>query len=571
MYDVTITNGNIPRVIHDHRSASNAQKLPSGEIVDAENSISSFSFTIYPNNAGYEHLNASTTLVRVRNTKRNRDDFVGRVLQVNPEMDSDGFMLKTVVCEDRLGFLQDSVQPFAEVKHYSGDDTRNGLEEFIDVLLENHNAQVEDYKKIYRGRVTVDPFKSSEDVTKGLNWEKTYDAIKSKLLNSFGGYIILREANNRLYLDYLESVGETRSTVIKVGHNMRSVSKEIDPSGIITRLVPLGAKLTTLDAEGNEVQSEERLTIKSVNGGKLYIESEDYAEQFGIKYGTVIFDDVTDPDNLMSKGTTWLADNNGLAISHNVEALELSLLGLDIDDFVLYDRYPVENTAIGVNDTLQIIKKITDIVEPHNSSFDMGDIHKRLSDIMADQNATLGNVMDNISNVASSIKNQISTVYTFVDSSISSVLQDPDKIWASVENKVESTVTQSTGDLNKFAEDVRNILEMDAEGTTMIFQTVLKEIARVEGVESSHYEELVTYIDFGQDGIRIGKDDNALTMRLDNEQLTFYNNGTPVAYMSDNTLFITDGRFTRSVRIGNYGFIPEANGSVSFAYLGGDN
>ena len=60
-------------------------------------------------------------------------------------------------------------------------------------------------------------------------------------------------------------------------------------------------------------------------------------------------------------------------------------------------------------------------------------------------------------------------------------------------------------------------------------------------------------------------------MKLDNDSLEFYNNGTQVAYMSDNTLYITDGRFTRSVRIGSYGFIPEANGSVSFTYLGGES
>ena len=151
MYDVTITNGNVQRIIHDHRSASNAQKLSSGTIVDAENAISSFTFTIYPNNAGYNLLNAYTTLVKVRNTKRGRDDFVGRVLQITPSMDANGLITKKVVCEDRMGFLHDSIQPYEVVRHYAGDENRTGLEEFIDTLLANHNAQVEEYKRIYRG------------------------------------------------------------------------------------------------------------------------------------------------------------------------------------------------------------------------------------------------------------------------------------------------------------------------------------------------------------------------------------------------------------------------------------
>lgn len=565
MYDVTITNGNFKRLIHDHRGASNAQKLPTGSIVDAVNSISSFTFSIYPNNAGYNDLKARSTLVTVRNTKRSRDDFVGRVLQVNPSMDSSGMVLKQVICEDRLGFLHDSVQPYAEVKHYEGDENRTGIEEFLDVLLANHNDQVEEYKRIYRGTVTVQPFESSDGVTKGLNWENTYDAIKGKLLDSFGGFIRLRETAGVLYLDYLESVGETRSTKIKVGRNMRSASKEIDPSGIVTRLVPLGHKLTMLDDEGEEVETEERLTIASINDGLDYILASEYETQFGIRYGTVIYDDVTDPTNLLRKGTEWLAANNGLATSHAIDALDLSLLDLDIDDFKLYDSYPVENPAIGIDDTLQIVKKTTNIVEPHNSSFEMGDTVKLLSDAMLDYGAGIDGIKNEIpSQIANAVQKQTTTIYTYVNESISNIQQDPDKIWAAIENRATAK-----SDYDSFAETVRNILQMDAEGTTMLFQTINEAIKQVGDTESSHYAELLTYIRFGADGIEIGKQGNAITMRLDNDSLDFYNNGTRVAYMSDNTLYITDGRFLRSVRIGNYGFIPENNGSVSFTYLGG--
>lgn len=567
MYDVTITNSNIKRLIHDHRGASNAQKLPSGSIVDAVNSISSFSFTIYPTNAGYNELQARSTMVTVRNTKRGRDDFVGRVLQVNPSMDSSGLIMKQVICEDRLGFLHDSIQPYAEVKHYEGDDERTGIEEFIDSLLANHNAQVEEYKRIYRGTVTVQPFESSDGVTKGLNWETTFDAIKEKLLDSFGGYIRLRETAGVLYLDYLESAGETRSTKIKAGRNMRSVSKEIDPSNIITRLVPLGKKLTVLDDDGNEIETEERLTIASINDGLDYIVSEEYENQFGIRYGTVIYDDVTEASNLLSKGTEWLASNNGLSTSHDIDALDLSLLGLDIDDFVLYDRYPVENLAIGIDDILQIVQKNTNVVEPHNSSFTMGDTVKRLSDTMLDYQTGLSDLKQELpSQIASEVQKTTTTIYTYVNESISTIQYDPEKIWAAVENQATAK-----SDYDSFSETVRNLLQMEADGTTMLFQTINEAIQQVGDTEASHYAELLTYIRFGADGIEIGKEGNAITMQLDNDSLDFYNNGTRVAYMSDNTLYITDGRFLRSVRIGSYGFVPEDNGSVSFTYLGGDS
>lgn len=677
MYDVTITNGNNQRIIHDHRGASNAQKLPSGTIVDAENAISSFTFTIYPNNAGYDELNALSTQIRVRNTKRNRDAFVGRVLQVNPSMDSSGVFIKQVICEDRLGFLHDSIQPYAEVKHYTGDSSRTGLEEFIDILLENHNAQVESYKRIYRGTVTVKPFESSNDVTKGLNWQTTYESIKEKLLNSFGGYIRLRESGGALYLDYLESVGTTRSTEITVGRNMRSASKEIDPSGIVTRLVPLGAKIKMVDESGAEVETEERLTIDSVNAGLKYIVSGQYENQYGIRYGTVIFDDVTDASNLLRKGTEWLTANNGLAISHQIDAIDLSLIGLDIDDFVLYDRYPVRNLAIGINDVLQIVKKNTDIVEAQNGSFEMGSTTKRFSDAFIDSlvgtqgepgkdgkpgvpgaagvgvarvvpryalgssntaapsapsiagwtilapdvpfgkylwcayyveytdgtdawtepfvvrsadqltqsgdapaNPVVGTLWLDTSTLPYSLfryngtgwdkiddySNSFEEVYTYVNTSLADLKVKDDEILATVE---ETTVAKSV--YEEFSQTLKNILSMEADGTTMIFQTINEAIQQVGATEESHYAELLTYIRFNENGIEIGKQGNAITMQLDNDSLDFYNNGTRVAYISDNQLYITDGRFLRSVRIGNYGFIPEVNGSVSFTYLGGES
>lgn len=566
MYDVTIINGNNQLIIHNHRSASNTQKIPSGSIVDAVNSINSFSFTIYPNNAGYEELNAYSTLVKVENTKRNRIEFFGRVLQVSPSMDSNGMISKDVICEDRLGFLHDSVQPYAEVKHYAGDENRTGIEEFIDVLLSNHNDQVEEYKHIYRGVVTVQPFESSDGVTKGLNWQSTFDAIKEKLLDSFGGFIRLRENSGVLYLDYLSEIGTTRSTKIEVGRNMRSVSKDIDTSAIVTRLIPLGAKLTKLDESGNEIETEERLTITSANNGLNYIESEQYLSRFGIRYETVIWDDVTDANNLLRKGTDWLASNNGLIVSHDVDAIDLSLIGLDIDDFVLYDRYPIKNSHVGVDDTLQIIKKTTDIIQPQNSKFEMGDSVKLLSDSMLDFNAEIGNIKTNVSGVETGIKNQTTNIYTFVNKTMSSYQVSDEQIWAAVEEK---TIAKS--DYESFSETVRNLLQMEADGTTMLFQTINEAIKDIGDTESSHYAELLTYIRFSESGIEIGKAGNAITMQLDNDSLDFYNNGTRVAYISDNQLYITDGRFLRSVRIGNYGFIPEANGSVSFTYLGGES
>jgi hypothetical protein len=185
---------------------------------------------------------------------------------------------------------------------------------------------------------------------------------------------------------------------------------------------------------------------------------------------------------------------------------------------------------------------------------------------MLDTNTELQNVRNDIAITNSEIKNQTTTIYTYVNTSLANFAVDPDQIWAAVEDK---TIAKS--DYDSFSETVRNILQMDANGTTMLFQTITEAIEEVGGTEATHYAEFIKYIRFEDGNIVLGEQGNAITLKLENDVLTFYNNGTPVAYLSDNTLFITDGRFLRSVRIGSYGFIPEANGSVSFTFLGGES
>lgn len=449
MYDVTIYGADentAPIVIHDHRAASNAQKLMTASIAEAVNSISSCQFEIHPANAGYDALHEYSTLIRVRNTKRNRDDFVGRVLQIVPTMDGDGSISKTVICEDRLGFLHDSVQPYLLKRHFKGDDKRNGLEEFIDLLLENHNAQVEPYKRIYRGTVTVNPFKSSDNVTKGLNWEDTYECITDKLLKSFGGFIVLREGDDGLlYLDYLESVGTVRETAIELGRNMSSIKREAASEDIVTRLIVLGATLEEYETESGDDLNEERLTISSVNDGKPYIESPEMVERFGIRYGTVTFDEVTDPKILLRKGQEYFDANGGMTISNDVTALELSLIGLDYDDFVLYDSYPTRNRLLGIDDVLQIVKKTTNIVDPCKSSFEMGDVWRKMSDIVI---GSIGDVQQQITNIGSRVfkhETEITNIHGQISQTVTKTVY---------EEGLKQVVEVNQSSLNQTAEEI---------------------------------------------------------------------------------------------------------------------
>lgn len=539
--------------------------VTAGTITEAVNEFSSLSLTLLPNCIAYGLISPFITHIEV--IEGEKQLFYGRVLTETPSMSNSGLCSKKIICEDRMAYLCDSIQPYTETRLYSGDEQRNGLEEFVDVLLENHNRQVEDYKKIYRGNVTVKTHETNENVYKGLNYETTWEAIKSKLIKVYGGEMRIRETNGMLFLDYAESLGVTREAKIEVGKNMQSAERTLDPSAVVSRLIPLGAKLTreAFDDAGNvsEEETEERLNIEAVNNGIKYVESDTALRLYGVQYKTVVWDDIHDPQILMARGLEYLTEQNRAVATHQVSAVDLSYLGLSADKINLFDRYPVYNPYIGFDDTLEVIKKTTDIFSPFTPSFTLGEKSVPLSDIIAKSKENAHDVEKKIDSVKTQANNQINAVYSFVSTSSTEVQQNVNNLIAQVSN---TTVSKSV--YNEFSETVRNILQMDANGTSMIFQTITEELSRVEGKGESQYSEILKYIRFENGNIILGKVGNAITLTLENDILAFRQNGTVVAYLSHNRFRVVDGEFLKSLRIGKFAFVPRENGNLSFKKVG---
>lgn len=373
MYIVKIINdGEITEILND------VEKLGSGTVVQGINTIDSFTFTIYPNNAGFDLLRDMVTIVRVENaSKGNRLDFLGRVLYTSLEMDSSGSISKTVTCESVMGFLHDSQQPYVEESNWT---VRN----LLTLILANHNYYVEDFKQITLGTIE-DPDKN---VYCGIQRETSFKTIQDKLINALGGELRIRlPSSGALCLDYVKQIGEAKNTKIELSRNMKAITRERDPSEVVTRLIPLGAKVSD--------DSEQRLSLLGHVGGDLtgdydptakdYIDNEAAIAQYGIRVGYQIWDDVTDVDNLRRKGEAWLAENTRVPVKYSITTLDLYLLGLDIDDFEVGNTHPIVNPLLGIEDTARIIKKTINILDETKNTIEIGDKFKTMSDIQRDQ------------------------------------------------------------------------------------------------------------------------------------------------------------------------------------------
>lgn len=431
MYQVTIKNENEEVIINSISTDIESPRLISGSINHGINTIDNFTFKIATNNIGYNKLNALTTLVEVLNIKSNNLEFKGRVLLPIESMDSNGMFLKNVTCESELGYLMDSSTVFGEYHDIS-------VRDFLQVIIDNHNSQVDEGKKFQLGNVTV--VDNNDSLYRYLGYTKTFEAIKDKLIDRLGGELKIRYENGIRYLDYLESIGEIKSTEIRLAKNLQSIELEKDPTSIISRLLPLGNKLE---------DSEERLTIESVNNGNKYIDDIEAIEEFGVIVDSVTWDDVTQVSNLLKKGQEYLKENNRIKKKYKVTALDLSTIGLDFDSFEVGNSYPVINPLMNINENLRIIEKTIDIYNPQSSTLGIGD---KLEDIKDYQ----------LNNIATA--KEVKTVKETVQTTVSAL----NSVSVELNNTVEilNNTNENMGNLNE-------VVKANVDATNAIANTLI--------------------------------------------------------------------------------------------------
>jgi len=365
-----------------HTPNNSETKVSSGTINKEINMIDSFNFSILPNNPAYGQIKPYKTLVSVYNTKTREYDFEGRVYQPSESMGSDGDISYGYTAEGELAYLHDSVQRHVE---FRGTPT-----ELFTTLLNYHNTQVEEYKRFEVGTVTVtDPnnyiylYLTAE--------ENTWEAVNRALIDKLGGELLIRKVNGVRYLDYVERIGIDSNVPIQLSKNLVSVSRDIDPSSIITRLTPLGTRLESEEENENEEStqtvSEPRLTVEEVNNSIPYLDRPDLIEAFGIQGGSEVWDDVTTADMLKTRGQQFLDNQKLVLYQYTIDVLDLFLIGLDPTGFHTGNSHLLINPVMNIlGEQLRIIKQSIDINNPQNGSLTVGDKFKTATDFQVDMN-----------------------------------------------------------------------------------------------------------------------------------------------------------------------------------------
>lgn len=294
--------------------------------------------------------------------------FEGRVLYT----DDDIIGNRTFTCEGSLAYLLDSI-----VRPNTTQDTT--ISEYLSNLIDQHNLQVEESKRFQLGTVTVS--NSTDNVYRIDNdYSNTLSVIQDKLVNRLGGYLRVRMLNGVRYLDYLESYDSLSNQTIEFQKNILDLSNHISSENVITALIPLGAKDDT---------TELPLTIESVNGGKDYIFDQTAVNLFGWIYGTQTWDDVTLPQNLLTKGQAALQANIESSVSISITAFDMSLVDADIDKIYLGDSVKVISTPHDLDKYFIVKKREKKYMDPENSSITLDTVIERNTDKVSSTDKTL--------------------------------------------------------------------------------------------------------------------------------------------------------------------------------------
>lgn len=360
------------RVIHDPYSPR-GNKIVHGEIKQAVNSIHELEFAIPLDHTMYQKMVQFKSIIEVVNLKDNEIEFVGRVLTMTNEMSTNGFVQK-VVCEDFLSYLHDSAQWFQKLPN-------KGSEDYFKIIFDSANVQIEEFKRITPRNITV--HSRSDRPFRYIGYDSSWDTVRERIINNIGGYLTLREFNTRLYVDWTTDIGVTRESPIKLGQNIKSASREVDFDGLATIIVPIGADLQSQNQGQEEDQSPDvtraQLDIRSVNDGKMYLADEELIKEFGFIRKSVIWTEIDNPSILLARGKQYLRNQKIALAKWTISAVERYLIDSRYSKFKIGNKHKIINAPLSGIETLQILEKKIDILNPQSVDLTIGSQSQSLS------------------------------------------------------------------------------------------------------------------------------------------------------------------------------------------------
>lgn len=350
---------------------------------------------------------------------------------------------------------------------------------------------------------------------------------------------------------WLESIPET--TPEKPYLWTRTVIRYTDDT--ISTSYSISSTLNSIDIGGRNLVSEYDFTLISSSDNETSTTSKTFIiDSEDVDVITIAVNAAYDEGGASTRTGTFTVSAYNVEADNSIGAILVSKVNLNIDG----ERHSC---------TMNISKKARDIIAVRIG--------------MSDADLSLAGTTINFSNLKIEKGNQstdwtpspkdtedaISEIRNTMSSQKTDILSNCESIILSaLETYVES------GEYDEFKQTVSSQLEVLANRITMTFSTVSQQVNDIDGDLQTKFNELYKYITFsGENAITIGSSDSAIKLILDNDQILFTKDGVTFGSWDGNNFhtgnIIVD--VNERAQFGNFAFLPNTDGSLSFVKVGG--
>ena len=316
-----------------------AAGMPGYEIVDgtiseAVGSASAATIKLPPSNVMRDMPVKRASVISIR--KDGAEVFRGSVVDTTTDLRG----MRTYSIDSAMMWLADICKP---------PQTINGMavSTYLGALVTQYNAGCLAGKQIKLGKVGV----SLPSITMSASEYKSMLDLAKEAASVSGGELRIRYADGAVYLDCLASYDHRCSQTVELRKNLLGLTDEIDGADLVTRVYPVG---------------KDGLTIKDVNGGKVYLVNAAAEGIYGRIDGTLRAD-TDDASALKATAAAYLARHSGLSRGIQVTAADLSAQDIMIESFAIGDSVRVVSPPHGIDTIMQVSKLDTSLVGSKSS------------------------------------------------------------------------------------------------------------------------------------------------------------------------------------------------------------
>lgn len=572
------------------------------------NTIGELSFTIYKNHPYFEKIKKKKSVIEVS------DEigviFRGRATEYTKDFNNG----KTIDGEGAMGFFNDSVVPsfnFPEAwleddEYITASESGNVVDFFLNWLISNHNSQTQPHQHFKKGVVTVsDP--NNFITRESSEIQNTWETLKSKLFESaLGGYLCIRYEEDGNYIDYLSEFTLTNTQDIEFGENLLDLTHTEDATETYSAIIPIGAEIEVeVAAEGSEVETVEEgeetedteeeteeetttitkiVTLEDIPDGaitddiyKITLENglhALYSQSAVEEYGWIVapveettWDDVTEANNLLSKGSEWLT-LQGIRFSDTVEitAVDLHFTDEEIRSFRIYRKINVNSLPHWIENSFDLTKLDIDLLNPQNTKITVGETKLTLTDQNNKEYA------DNIEKIQDAIKDVAENRTEVTEVKKQMLIQKTEMINTFNEIILGALETYvETGNYEEFKKTVEAQLQILSNQISFNFTETTSQIEDVNGDLQETITKLEKHFDFSlKDGLIIKTGENQMQLKLNNNIISFEKNGVQFGWW-DGIDFHTGNivvTVNERAQFGSFAFVPRSDGSLAFLKVG---